>query len=536
MGKRRKKSGKDPQKPIETELRLAGDPEMLQAIFVSPCLMSKPEAEETVSDLENRYFDTPTFDLRARGLAFRVRANGKGYRQTLKSGDDAKAALQKRGEWETVLDDQHPRPQALPKPAREHLPEVAFADDGLCEAFTTRVHRRTRKVSVPGDGIVEAAFDLGAINSTGDDVPIAEIELELLQGEPEALYRLALELQEIGSFHLETRSKSTRAFDHLAKQPPNAHRGTTPTLKASDSVDEVMAAIFESCFQQWLANQAAAIDGRDPEGVHQMRVGLRRLRSALSVFRKLIPADQLAWLQPAAKEAIGALGPARDWDVFQAELLAPVIAARPDDADLRALATRVRARVRSGYRQAKRHLESANYTRFVLRFGQWLEQRAWRQGDDARHADQLAQPIAGFAGRLLDKRQKQALAKGRQFADLPTAERHQLRITLKKLRYSVEFFRPLFDKTAVKPFLNRTKALQEDLGLLNDVAVAEGLLADLLRRPGKQDIRAAAGVVIGWHAHAVVAAEPALRRDWKAFVDAPTFWGSAGRGRRKSSS
>ncbi|MGI9502590.1 MAG: CYTH and CHAD domain-containing protein, partial [Geminicoccaceae bacterium] len=73
----------------------------------------------------------------------------------------------------------------------------------------------------------------------------------------------------------------------------------------------------------------------------------------------------------------------------------------------------------------------------------------------------------------------------------------------------------------------RAKALQEDLGLLNDVAVAETLLADLLARPGKQDIKAAAGVVIGWHAHAVAAIEPDIRRDWKAFASAPSFWRKA---------
>ena len=164
MGKRRKQSEPDKPEPIETELRLAGEPEALQAIFASSCLASTPEAEETVSDFENRYFDTPELDLRARGLAFRVRANGKGYRQTLKTGDDAKAALQKRGEWETALEGQNPDLKALPKPARDHLPKAAFTDDGLRQAFITRVHRRTRKVAIHDAGLVEAALDLSLIH------------------------------------------------------------------------------------------------------------------------------------------------------------------------------------------------------------------------------------------------------------------------------------------------------------------------------------------------------------------------------------
>lgn len=523
MGKRRNKSKREFREPVETELRLAGEPDVLETVFEAPCLAPMSGDKEKVSDLESRYFDTPGLELRARGLAFRVRANGGGYKQTLKAGDDDKAALLRRLEWETTLKDDRPRPEALPKDARSHLPKAAFGD-GLTEAFATRMRRRARKIKVDGAGRVEAALDLGEIDTGGGSLPIAEIELELIKGRPEALYSLGLELQKAGPLWLETRSKSARAFDQLTDQPPSWHRGMTPLLQAEDSISEAMAAIFESCFSQWLANQAAAIDGRDSEGVHQMRVALRRLRSALSAFRRLIPKDQLEWLQIGAKKTISALGPARDWDVFQADLLAPVIKAGPAEPGLKALKSRARARCRQGYRRARRHLVSEGYTRFVLRFGQWLERRAWRQGGDAKRIKRLDHPIATFAGKVLQKRHERVIAKGRGFSSLPIEQRHELRIALKKLRYSLEFFRPLFDQAKVQPFLKRAKALQKDLGLLNDVAVAECLLGDLMRRPGKQDISAAAGLVIGWHARGVAAVEPDLCRDWKAFRVAPAFW------------
>ena len=287
MGDQRAQSAEGNAEPMELELRLVGDPDVLKAVFASPG-MAQPGAKDKVTDLESRYFDTDDLDLRARGLAFRVRADGDGYRQTLKAGDDANGALLKRGEWETVLSDDRPQPEALPKGAKRYLPKATF-EGGLRQAFATKVRRRAREVAVPGDGRVEAVLDLGEIETEAGELPIAEIELELLEGEPETLYRLALELQEIGPLRLETRSKSARAFDQIANRPPRWHRATTPPLRPDDSVDEAMAAIFENCFQQWLANQAAAIDGRDPEGVHQMRVALRRLRSALSVFRTADP-------------------------------------------------------------------------------------------------------------------------------------------------------------------------------------------------------------------------------------------------------
>src|SRR3546814_14860886 len=112
------------------------------------------------------------------------------------------------------------------------------------------------------------------------------------------------------------------------------------------TADDALAAVLGACLRHWSANEAAAIDGSDPEGVHQMRVGLRRFRSALTVFGDLLPAAQLAWLQEEAKWALNALGSARDWDVFLADLRAPLEAARPGVADLAALRGAARSRAR----------------------------------------------------------------------------------------------------------------------------------------------------------------------------------------------
>lgn len=509
------------KKTIEVELRLAGDADVLETIFTSSLGPQIDGPEGTTADLENRYFDTADRALHAKGLALRVRTNGAECKQTLKAGDNAKAALLKRTEWEITLDNDQLKLDAFPKEARELLPKSARTGD-LQQALTTRIKRRLRNVTCDDQGErlsqIEAVLDLGEIEAGNSTMPVAEIELELQKGTPGDLYRLALDLQDVAPFHLETRSKSARAFDLLAKKPPSWHRSKRLMISRSDSIDDAMEAIFANCFEHWLANQAAAFDGQDPEGVHQMRVALRRLRSALSIFRKLIPSCQMVWLQAGAKAALGGLGPARDWDVFQSELLAPLVAARPYDRDLGVLAARAKSRGHASYRSARKMLKGADYTRFTLRFGRWLEERAWRQESDAGQATLRAKPITDFARKLLDKRNERALAKGHHLTDLTTEQRHELRITLKKLRYAIEFFKPLFEKKAMKPFLNQLKALQDDFGHLNDVAVAETLLNDLLARRSKQDIRRAAGLVIGWHARGVEANEPALLRDWDDFT------------------
>lgn len=526
MGKETDQPAAEKSHPLERELRLVGDKNALKAAFDAPPLTSKTNGDEKTINLENRYFDTGDHRLRDRGLAFRVRKVDKGNRQTLKAGDDAQGALLSRGEWETALEDDRPKLDALPSRARRLIPKGVKEDD-LETVFETTFQRRTRRLTVDQPGkaaTIEAALDLGTIDTGGRKQSIAEIELELLDGAPASLYGLALELQETAPLRVETRSKSNRAYGSITGEPPAWCRAAVPTLRRDHNVDQAMAAVFESCFDQWLANQAAAIDGRDPEGVHQMRVGLRRLRSALSIFRRLIPKNQRAWLQLDARQTANYLGPARDWDVFLGDLLMPVIQAQPDDQELQALRTRAKAQRTAAYRTARRRLADKPYTRFLLRFGQWLEQRSWQAERTEKQAALGATPIADFAALFLDARRGAAMALGEGFADQPVEERHMLRIALKKLRYAVEFFAPLFEKKEVKSFVDGLKALQDDLGHLNDIAVAEELLDSIVSRPGKIDIRQPAGMVIGWHARGVFDLEPRLIRDWSNFAKRAPFW------------
>ena len=381
MGKETDQHAAETSHSLERELCLVADRSTREAAFAAPPLTSKAEGDEKTVDLDNRYFDTSDYRLRDKGLALRVRIGNEGNRQTLKAGDDAQSAVLSRGEWETALEDDRPRLEALPGRARQLIPEGVQEDD-LDTVFRTTFQRRTRRLIIDQPdkpATIEAALDLGAIDAGEDELPIAEIELELLDGAPASLYQLALELQEMAPLRFETRSKSSRAFDYMTGEPPDWHKATEPVFKHAGNVDQAMAAIFKCCFDQWLANQAAAIDGRDAEGVHQMRVGLRRLRSALSIFKKLIPKSQRAWLQPGAKEAASHLGPARDWDVFLDDLLMPAMRAQPDNPELRALRTRAKSMRASAYRSARKRLAERPYNHFLPRFGQWLERQDWRR-------------------------------------------------------------------------------------------------------------------------------------------------------------
>jgi inorganic triphosphatase YgiF len=395
--------------------------------------------------------------------------------------------------------------------------------------FATRVRRQVRRLETGnGDGrsVVEAALDVGAIEADGQRLPIAELELELVEGAPEEIYELALQLDAATPLHIETRSKSVRGYALAAGEPPPWHKAAPLALKRRARVDEAFGVILRACLHHWSVNEAAALDGRDPEGVHQMRVGLRRLRSAVSLFGRLIAPERRDWLAERAKHVIGALGPARDWDVFLTESLAPVLTARPGDESLIALREAAERERQRGYEAAREALAKADYTRTVLELGRWIEARGWREQPTGRGAAWFPRPIVEFADHLLAKRHKKALKLGRNFAELAPEERHRLRIALKKLRYATEFFESLYARKRTKPYLKALKELQDALGHLNDVAVADGLTAELTRRAktAPRALATGSGMVRGWRARGQAEIEPQTQTAWQHFVDRKPFW------------
>jgi len=517
---------------VETELKLCGEPAALERLWQASPLRAPETAAPRVKQLENVYYDTADLRLRKRGLAFRVRRDGNRFVQTVKSGDTAASAVMSRGEWEGELPSPDPQPDLVDDPTLRAAIGLLLPGE-LRPVFTTRVHREVVKLngtdSLGRVKVIEAAFDRGEIEAAGQREPVAEIELELREGPPAALFDLALALQDVAPTQVETRSKSARGYALATGRRPAWQRAEPLDLDAQMSVDDALAAVLAACLRHWSANEAAARDGSDPEGVHQMRVGLRRFRSALSVFGKLLPARQVEWLKAEGKWALNVLGPARDWDVFQADLLAALEAARPQDADLAALRAAARERQALAYDHLRGALSSPRYTRLLLRLGGWLEDRAWRSPElTAEQKAALAQPLITLADTLLAKRHHQVMKRGKGFKKLATAERHQLRIAVKKLRYTTEFFRGLYPAKHSKDYLAALRDLQESLGHLNDVAVAEHLLVDLTEKSppgsGARQLERAAGKVIGWYNRAVLDSEPEMRRTWKSFAATEPFW------------
>lgn len=514
----------------EFELKLVASPKAVRQLRDAPRLAAGIAGLADAQDLIAAYYDTADLRLRRNGLSLRVRKEGDRFIQTIKSGSTNGGGALKRLEWNAVVPDLTPRPDwVMDGDARGRLGHLTPGE--LIETCRTRIRRETRVVAYPCNGeaaIIEVALDIGTLESGKHSVPAAEVGLELLKGPRQAVYALALELNDIAPLHVERRSKAERAYRLFTGEPPQWQKGKKLAFAADATVDSGIAAILESCFAHWLANEPVVLETNDPEGVHQMRVALRRLRSALLLFDAALPVMQANWLKQECKWLAGALGPARNWDVFLAEVLAPIEADRLGDpalAALRAQCERARAR---HYESARATILSPRYTNLVLNLGRWLDEAGWRIAAPTARRQRLGAPLRPYADGVLDRRYRKVRKGGRRLASATPEARHSLRIAIKKLRYASEFFASLYKARAAGPMIADIAQLQDHLGNLNDLAVTERQLETIVFQavadPAHDDILRAVGLVVGWGTARVRRDEGALLELWQSFRQRKPFW------------
>src|ERR1700731_3640183 len=148
--------------------------------------------------------------------------------------------------------------------------------------------------------------------------------------------------------------------------------------------------------------------------------------------------------------------------------------------------------------------------------------RSWRNQPVSEQSALLMAPIETVASTLIGRRYKKVKKSADSFAQLTLERRHEFRIAVKKLRYTTEVFKDLFDNQGVAEFVQLLKPLQDDLGYVNDVRVANELLTDL--QISNAAIARAAGIVLGWHDRGLADPHRKLRKHVRRFREARPFW------------
>lgn len=499
-----------PEPSTEVELKFLLLPGEGQAVSRNPLL-----AGATGTALSSVYYDTPDLDLRKRGIALRVRRAHGRYVQTVKR--EGGTSLFDRGEWETEIGGPEPDRAALAGSPAGDIP-AAREGSGLRSLFVTEV-RRTSRIVREGDDLIEISLDHGEIVAGDRRASIDELELELKGGEARGLFVLARRLVGDTRLRLSFESKSERGYRLVAGEAPAAYNAEDVHVTGDMTGAEAFAVVMRNCLAQICDNANLLRETRNAEALHQLRVGLRRLRAALATFEPILPGGEFPRIVAESKWMGGELDAARDLDILIAD---QADAERDDDGTDRGpamLDERLRVARAASYDRALAAIDSMRFALFVLDCAEWVEIGDWRESRDEEVAalrDARASVLAAVA---LDRLNRKLRKDAKHLATLDPSARHHVRIKAKKLRYAAEFFAEAFGKHGKghrRKFTAALERLQGALGDLNDLAVSG---QTLLAATGEED---AASVLHAGRKEARLL-KKAVRacRDWRR---AKAFW------------
>jgi triphosphatase len=501
----------------EIELKLTASPDVLAAVRAHPAVAAAKRGPMRTTRIVSTYYDTPARALEAAGVALRVRRAGRRWLQTVKGDGTAAAGLHRRAEFEWQI--AQPRVDAA-KLARTPWRKL-FAQHARSwrPLFATAFRRSTQPLAFADGTRATLCLDVGEIRAGRRHQPVTEVELELAHGDPARLFELAAALVSDLPARVAVSSKAQRGYALAGRAPAAPRRARDIPLGAEATAAKALATAGGDCLGQIEANAEGMLASEDPEFLHQLRVGWRRLRSLLKLSALLVPPERIAPLEQELDWVGTVLGPARDWDVFATETLPKVAAQFRGSRDLARLRARVARRRRRLRTAARELLATARFQRLLLALGAFfveLEKPA-ATGEASVLALEWIRPVLQQRDRKLRKRL-------RGVERLDSAERHRARVAAKKLRYAAEFFRLLFPSKRSNAYIAALAKLQGALGRLNDLLVAGRLLDEMIPAATDPGLAHAAGVVRGWLAASITPELKRLRQVRRRFAAGAGFW------------
>jgi inorganic triphosphatase YgiF len=503
----------------ELEIKFKIDSAGMQLALKSE-LLSTGAAETPSQTLRSVYFDTPSDDLHKQEIVLRVRTVGGMHIMALKSPRSLAEGPFSRGEIEVLVQSPDPDIALFGAAIAAELGRI-IGGRTLERKFETQIKRGLHCLTF-GTSLIEVAFDDGFIVAGNRRQPLTEIELELKAGEEAALYDLALRLADSLPVRLDVLSKASRGFMLSTGETPKPVRAGVFQLPAEARLGDIVELVIASCLGQFVANWPALVETRHPDSIHQMRVALRRLRTALAFFKRILPCVEFDIFREEARRIASGLGPARDLDALRELVEKGPLAQHAQGESLEALLTTLDDRRVAAYAIAQEAIVDLSTTQFVLNLQAFLARQTWRRTLSGVEPPRLTEPAAPFACETLERLHKRVLKRGQRLSQMPPEERHSVRIAVKNLRYAAEFFSSFFH--GARSYIQEIGLLQDQLGAYNDAGSATRLLQDVAAAADPQAARAA-GLVLDWCGRTTATADQNLENAWENFKQTRIFWG-----------
>jgi inorganic triphosphatase YgiF len=503
---------------METELKFSVPEDALRRIETIAPLASRFVGEASERHEITTYFDTSDCLLHKAGFSLRVRRADGHFKQTLKSVCAHSATSRHEFEW-PVADNKIDLSKLAATPAG---PLLSKTGGRLRPVFMTDVRRRTRDLRLDGDGLAEMAIDVGEIKAGKAAEPVRELELEIKKGEIEPLCRLALELHAQAPLAMAFQSKADRGYRLRDGSVSGSRKAPKIDLPADVTTHDALRLIVGAELAHLVGNEAPAIRDDEVEGVHQMRVAIRKLRSALVLFSRQLEPVAAEEFQNELRRLGDIFGDARDWGVFLCEALHGA-----EDAGIaREWLDLLEKPAHVELDRANQRLRDATgqpaFTGFVLGLTAWVEGHVWcPPGKNARKI--ARRPLRDSADDMLERLAAKVSKRGDKL-DGSDERLHALRKSLKKLRYGIDYLTGLYGAKRVKRYRKACKRLQDILGTINDAAATDRL-AGSLESHDRPDLAVAVGALAQWNARRREEALAGFDDAWKRFRKAEPFWG-----------
>jgi len=513
---------------MAVRLRFAIAAEELRRLVQNETVRRSAWGRPRISRSYELQFDTPDLALRDHGVALSLRRVSGAWTQALTEGSPGGSGA-RAYEWPVrrrALD----LSLASTTPLAKLLGKKRIRSD-LSAIFSTRLRRKAWLLKLDGGATVGLHLDSGELAAGGRRERIRDLSIDLTTGAPSFAYGLGLELMDAVALRLEPRSVTERGYRLLSGKPEPARKAVRPALIPEMTPVEALQRIAATCIGQIQANEAGFLEGEDPEYLHQLRVGWRRLRSALSMLRDPAWKEALEPLRPDLRWLSRSLNTARNWDVFATEMLPPVLrglSRRADPSRSRELAALRRRcnRMRERYDDTARDaVRSERYHRLLLKLGRLLAApTVWSPAERLGGAQRSVRDLAAAA---LQRRDRKLRKLGRHVVTASAADRHQVRIEAKKLRYTGEFFVSLFSRKKAKRYAARLADLQEVLGVVNDAVNSAEMIAEAAHS-GKVPLHGnTVELAAAWLAKIEAEKLSRLRKSWTRFSRQRPFWAGA---------
>ena len=478
------------------EFELTADAEAVTALARLKALTGSRDGRPRSQALKIVWHDSPEHALAADGLI----------------------VSEQRGQWrlERIMPGPATWLPAQPAPVVAEAPDLSTLPAPLAPLAAFE-GRRTASVHRFGDTSVTLTVIKGILRTVAADRPVGRIQLN---GDPDAVRSAALLIADAIKASIPLSSLAAEGIALATGRPAEPrHRGAAVLPVGMTSVPEALSHIVGHLTDAILAdaphaNQAGKLG---VEAVHQMRVAVRRARSALSVFRSVVEASALATINTGLRTLGHQLGPTRDWDVFVEETLPAIREALPGDEKLERLAAAA-VRCRKEHRSAlAAYLRSNAFTILTIELAWFAAAGTWQVANETEAAS-----LPAFSEAVLQHRWKKLIGQGKRMEDLDIPGLHGVRLRAKRARYAAEMFATLYSEKATQRFIRRLSVLQQRLGVLNDGSVATQLLQELGGPSGRHAY--AVGAIVGFLAARTGRFRPRIIQAFEKFRRQTAYW------------